>query len=119
MRSADYPEIRALDLFIEKQDVQFRKDDSGAAVFDLISGYLEISKTIYPVYIDDEYLDLEKKDERIGIVLALREFEIIEESTDYLNWCTMLGIPANSEVLRTYYQESVKRIVEVRSRLIL
>ena len=114
MSPEQYPEIKAIDTFIEAQAADFHRNDQDSTQFDLLSGTLHLSNKEYPVFIDDEYGDLELADKRIPIVLALREFEIIDESKDYLHWCTMQGIPANSEIIRSYYQDTVKRIPELK-----
>ncbi|MCW5519461.1 hypothetical protein J1N09_06405 [Aureitalea sp. L0-47] len=114
MNPQDYPEIKALNLFIQTTSAKFHGNNTIPPTLDLVAGSLILSESAYPVFINDEYQDLELPDERIAIVLALREFEIIEESTDYLQWCKLQGITAHSEEIRSYYQETVNRIPELK-----
>jgi hypothetical protein len=111
----DYPEIQALEAFINEHSVSLRIPSDKQAVFDLNPFYISILNAEYLCYIQDEYDDLRLQDPRVHIVLALREFEIIEESTDYLHWCTMMGLPSNSEVMRSYYQDTVNVIPNIKS----
>ena len=115
MNASDFPEIEALDQFILRLRAEFHHNTKSPTAFGLIRGSLILSEKIYAVYINDEYHDLDLPDKRISIVLALREFELIEESTDYLHWCKMQQIPALSEEIRSYYQLTVKRIPELKS----
>jgi hypothetical protein len=114
MNPQDYPEIQALNLFIQTTSAKFHRKNTIPPTFNLFTGSLILSESAYPVFINDEYQDLELPDKRIAIVLALREFELIEESTDYLQWCKLQGITAHSEEIRNYYQETVKRIPELK-----
>jgi len=114
MKPIEFPEIEALNVFIQTQTALFHRNNTIPRVLDLVGGFLILSEITYPVFIGDEYDDLSLSDNRIPIVLALREFEIIEESTDYLHWCTMQGVPAHSEEIRSYYQDTVKRIPELK-----
>lgn len=113
MSATVYEEIQALNSFIRSYDVRFNRSDGNPAPFNLTYGSLIISERQFRVFIEDEYEDLLLPDPRIPVVLALREFELIEESTDYLNWCRMLAVAASSEVLRNYYQETVRELPEL------
>ncbi len=114
MSDTVYKEIEALNSFIRSFNVRFNRSDGNPAPFNLIYGSLIISERQIRVFIEDEYEDLLLPDPCIPVVLALREFELIEESTDYLNWCRMMGVAANSEVLRNYYQETVRELPELK-----
>ncbi|NNJ80881.1 MAG: hypothetical protein HKP11_01690 [Flavobacteriaceae bacterium] len=106
----DYPEIRALKDFIRQHSVSVDASPDNQDIFNLVPVIFTIQNKKQHCYIHDEYDDLQLNDPCVKVVLALREFELIEESTDYLNWCTMMGIEANSEVIRNYYQDTVRII---------
>lgn len=112
---ARYPEIEALEQFVNEHTVKVSFPSNIPFVYNLTPSLLSIQGTTVLGYIQDEYNDIQLEDPRVHIVLALRELEIIEESTDYLHWCTMMGISSASEVLRSYYQETVHIIPKLKS----
>ncbi len=112
---SDYPEIRALKDFIQQHSIRVDTSPEIPDIFNLVPVIFTIQNKKQLCYIHDEYNDLQFNDPSVRVVLALREFELVEESTDYLHWCTMMGIEANSEVIRNYYKDTVSIIPKFKS----
>ena len=64
---------------------------------------LNLNNSIFTIYIDDEYNDVNEANPLLCFFLILRELEIYNDSTDYLNWCKQVGVNADDEQLRQYY----------------
>lgn len=107
-----YPEIDALNFFYTTNNVQLQRITP--SIFEgVFSCTVIINTSFYQVFIQDEYQDLKIKNTLLHAVLALREWEIIDESTDYLDWCLQQGFPTNNEVLRHYYQETAAKLPQI------
>lgn len=105
-----YSEITALKKFISDHNVRIQFHDGSSILQDLIPLSVRIADHKFIVYVQDEYEDLKAKKLTINTVLVLRELELIEDSTDYLNWCQLQDINATTEALRSYYQDITKNI---------
>lgn len=55
----------------------------------------------------DEYGDLETNNTLLHIACCLEELEAVEDSTDYLQWCTESGFDAAKTGLLDYYKALV------------
>ncbi len=55
------------------------------------------------ILIVDEYKDLKLNNPLLNLVLVLKELSFINESTDFLDWCSENEMNASSEELRRYY----------------
>ncbi len=105
-----YPEIAALKKFISDYNVHIQPQTTSPILQTLIPLSVQIANHKFTVYVQDEYDDLTTNNLTIYTLLVLRELELIEDSTDYLNWCHMQCINASTESLRSYYQEITKYI---------
>lgn len=107
-----YPEIDALKQFYSKNSfiIQSKTPSIFEGVFDAT---LLIKNNSYLVLIQDEYNDLEIQNPLLHAVLVLREWEIIDDSIDYLDWCKAQGYPTKSEYLRQYYQDAVSKLSQI------
>lgn len=104
-----YPELTALEQLIQEQGVRVIRSNHDR-IAELIPVELTIQQQSLIVYIEDEYHDLDRNNHTLAVVLALRELECINESTDYLDWCSEMGIKTHHEELRQYYQELILKI---------
>ena len=109
-----YPEIDALKKFCTTNHFQLQNITPSKIEGVFVTTIL-LNKISYKVLIQDEYRDLEIKNTLLHAVLVIREWEIIDDSTDYLDWCRQQGFPANNEVLRQYYQETITNIPQISS----
>ena len=107
-----YPEVAALKLFYRSQTVQIIRLDH-SLIEDTLYCDITLKGIDYPVLIQDEYQDFKCPNTLLHLVLALREWEFLEESADYLVWCREQGYPGNREVLRRYYQDMVKVLPKI------
>ena len=109
-----YPEIDALKKFYDTNNILIQNITPSIfeGVFVITILLNDIS---HKVFIQDEYRDLEIKNTLLHAVLVLREWEIIDDSTDYLDWCRQQGFPAKNEVLRQYYQEATANTPQIIS----
>ena len=109
-----YPEIDALKKFYDTNN--FLIQNITPSIFEGVFVITILLNGIsYKVFIHDEYHDLEIKNTLLHAVLVLREWEIIDDSTDYLDWCRQQGFPAKNEVLRQYYQEATANTPQITS----
>lgn len=63
---------------------------------------------IYMVLIEDEYSDLKIDNPLLHLLLVLRELAIIDDSTDFLDWCNIQNI--NNIELLDYYKNTISLI---------
>ena len=109
-----YPEIDALKKFYDTNN--FLIQNITPSIFEgVFVTTILLNEISYKVFIQDEYHDLEIKNTLLHAVLVLREWEIIDDSTDYLDWCRQQGFPAKNEVLRQYYQEATANTPQITS----
>ena len=109
-----YPEIDALKKFYDTNN--FLIQNITPSIFEgVFVTTILLNEISYKVFIQDEYHDLEIKNTLLHAVLVLREWEIIDDSTDYLDWCRQQGFPAKNEVLRQYYQEATVNTPQITS----
>ncbi|MBW2938985.1 hypothetical protein KXJ69_12785 [Aureisphaera sp. CAU 1614] len=109
-----YTEIDALEKFYDTNNILILNITpsifEGVFVITIL-----LNDVSYKVFIQDEYRDLEIRNTLLHAVLVLREWEIIDDSTDYLDWCRQQGFPVKNEVLRQYYQETSANIPQITS----
>jgi len=109
-----YPEIDALKKFYDTNN--FLIQNITPSIFEgVFVTTILLNEISYKVFIQDEYHDLEIKNTLLHAVLVIREWEIIDDSTDYLDWCRQQGFPTNNEVLRQYYQEATVNTPQITS----
>ena len=96
-----YPEIENLKTILSSHSISIFYQEKKANCLQLV--HLSISKQIFPIYTQDEYDDLSLNNPLLNLCLVLRELEIYQESSDYLNWCNTQGVNASDETIRKYY----------------
>lgn len=112
-----YPEILALKAFCKEK----------TCTTTILNGTYKIHSFLTPVlfaidgievtlHLQDEYEDLSLNNPLLNNVLCLQELELIEDSTDYLNWLQFQSINKSTEKLRSYYQQIVNIIPSIRSK---
>ena len=109
-----YPELQNLQQFVDAYHVVARRNNMPIEKY-LTAMTLFIADEQFDIQVDDEYCDLDLEHPLVHIVLTLRALELIEESTDYLQWCNFLGISTGNEQLRRYYQRTVKLLPNIRA----
>ncbi|WP_298896454.1 hypothetical protein [uncultured Psychroserpens sp.] len=67
------------------------------------------------VLINDEYQDLANQNPLLNLVLVLNELSYIDESLDFLNWCSENEVNASSEKLRLYYIEILAFLPHIKT----
>lgn len=110
----EYPEIKALQDFYTTQKVQLLNLDT-LPIEDSFLVSVTIQDKSIQILIQDEFDDFYIQNRLLHVVLALNELVIIEESTDYLDWCNQQGYSANNEFLRSYYQTMIKELPTLSS----
>ena len=114
-----YPEIVALKAFCKEKKCATNILDNSYRIHPYLTPVLLIIDGIeIIVQIQDEYSDLKNKNSLLDIILCLQELELIEDSTDYLNWLQFQSIKKSTEELRSYYQDMVVNIPILRSKFI-
>ena len=110
----EYFEINALKEFYTSQKIQVSILES-SPVQDTFLAMLTLGNTSLEVLLLDEYNDRMLPNRLLHVVLVLKELEIIEESTDYLDWCNQQGFSTNDEFLLPYYQKMVNELPKLSS----
>lgn len=98
----DYPDLDKLKTYFDVNRILIKRDQS-RDILSFKSLELILNNTIFIIFIDDEYNDVNVANQLMCFFLILRELEIYNDSTDYLDWCKQNGINANEEQLRQYY----------------
>ncbi|MFT6921320.1 MAG: hypothetical protein ACJA1C_000314 [Crocinitomicaceae bacterium] len=78
---------------------------------------LHIGTKFWKLLIDDEYLYLNKNNQRISFYMVLRELSIYEEEDDFLSWCHQNGSSASSNEVLNYYRDLDSTFQEIKSIL--
>lgn len=84
---------------------------------DLYPVELKIGEKGWTIYVDDEYQDLSKESQLLGLFLTLRELEIYKDETDFLKWCSQNGTSPKNGILLNYYKELGKYIIEIEKKI--
>ncbi|WP_034045265.1 hypothetical protein [Wocania ichthyoenteri] len=90
MNLENYPELKAIQKLISKNNISFRKHSRITFYENIFPIELKIRDDLFTIYIDDEYNDLEKNNYILNFILVFRALADLDESTDYLNWCKKL-----------------------------
>ena len=99
-----YNELNYLSSYFNKKSVSIKRNATkDIQPFKRLE--LNLDNNIYIIYVDDEYNDVNEANQLMCFFLILRELEIFNDSTDYLNWCKQLGVNliAYDQKLRAYY----------------
>ncbi|WP_299116833.1 hypothetical protein [uncultured Winogradskyella sp.] len=112
-----YPEVIALKGFIKDKNCTAKQLDVSYKIHEFLTPIqLHIGTIEIIIQVQDEYNDLSINNPLLTIVLSLQELELIEDSTDYLNWLQFLCIKKSTEKLRSYFQHMVSIIPSLRSK---
>ncbi|RZN83532.1 MAG: hypothetical protein EVB11_04985 [Winogradskyella sp.] len=112
-----YPEVIALKSFIKDENCTAKQLDASYKIHEFLTPAVLCINTIeIVVQLQDEYDDLSVNNPLLTIVLCLQELELIEDSTDYLNWLQFQNIKKSTEKLRSYYQHMVGIIPNLRPK---
>ncbi|MBV1924138.1 MAG: hypothetical protein KUG68_08930 [Flavobacteriaceae bacterium] len=111
----DFSEIELLKQFKKKFDTCINRIEIDKIDNQLYPLELTINQKKYIVQTDDEYGDLQIDNELLHLVIALKEIETLEASTDYLNWCKQLNLNASNDKLLSYYKEIISHIYDFKN----
>jgi hypothetical protein len=81
----------------------------------LIPVNLSIRGKTYTIQINDEYHDLACNNDLLHVILVFRELAIINDTTDFLHWCTLHEYDANNNQLLDYYRNLCTNMEEITS----
>ncbi|WP_377712118.1 hypothetical protein [Pseudofulvibacter geojedonensis] len=110
-----YPEIIALKRFCKEKNCFTKQADSSYNIHPYLTPILLfIGNEEVLIQVQDEYEDLFKDNVLLNVILCLQELELVEDSTDYLNWLQLQSIEKSTESLRLYYQNMVKTVSKLR-----
>lgn len=111
----NYPEVIALKTFCKEKNCSTKELNNSYKIHPYLTPVLfKISSTEVIIHLHDEYEDLKINNPLLNNMLCLQELELIEDSTDYLNWLQFQTINKSTEKLRTYYQQMVNTIPSLR-----
>lgn len=100
-----YPEVLLLKNFYLKHKVEIIYPNDHKMGYGLKPLLFVFREHKVIVQIKDEYDDLLSQNSLLNLLLVLGELSFIDESTDFLNWCTENEVDASSEKLRMYYND--------------
>ena len=108
-----YRELEKLSSYFNRNKIEIKRDPA-KDIQSFKTLELHLNSNIFSIYIDDEYNDVNETNPLMCFFLILRELEIYNDSTDYLDWCKQLGVNADNEQLRRYYisLESIYQKIE-------
>lgn len=104
-----YPEILLLQSFYSENTIEIILDNSSTIDPSFIPVSVLINKISYIIQIQDEYDDLKVNNQLLWLVLVLREIEMIEDSTDHLDWSKQQSVKENP-LLADYYNDFIASI---------
>lgn len=110
-----YPEILALEKFIENHHVLISVLESTNAHHLFIPIQLSINNQILIVNIEDEYDDLELNNPIMNTLLTLKALSIIDDSDDFLHWLKLNQIKTYDNHLLDYYKDIVSKLNMIKS----
>ncbi|PQB05391.1 hypothetical protein [Aureitalea marina] len=76
--------------------------------------HFELRGTTFPIYVDDEYTDLELGNRLLNLCLVLRALENYLDAEDYLVWCTQHGLDFGDSAAREYHMGLGTMVREIR-----
>ena len=114
-----YNELEKLTSYFKRNKIEIKRNAS-KDIQSFKALELNLNNNLFSIYIDDEYNDVNEDNPLMCFFLILRELEIYQDSTDYLDWCKQLGVNANDEQLRQYYftlGKSYKKIEKILGKI--
>ena len=110
----DYPELLALRAFVKKHAISVEITSEASIVDQLIPAQFQFNNNTYQIYISDEYNDHTKGNPLLNVILGLYEFVLVDDSTDYLQWCNWLGLKASNLKLLPYYKDMCQHVERLK-----
>jgi hypothetical protein len=112
-RAKSFPENRAIQNFMDTYNIKISWSRAGIIDIELVPMELKIGDKTYTVHVIDEYNDLNYYNQLLNFVLVFRELELINDSTDYLDWCKQQALKVNNDALSNYYTDTINLIPEI------
>jgi hypothetical protein len=111
-----YPIITKIKNFIEFNRIGISriKTEKRSKYGLLVATELTVKNNQFTVLVDDEYDDLKKKNSLLNYVLVFRSLAILDDSSDYLDWCSQQDLNANTPNLLAYYQLMSSQIETIK-----
>jgi hypothetical protein len=104
---SSFPEILRLEKLIREHQILVhpikglllarREDIKGVSV--------QIGSKTFQLYVDDEYDDLDEKNQVLALCLVLRELEQYDDAEDFLVWCNYKNLSPDSVKARNHHME--------------
>jgi len=106
MSILNYPEIQSLkDLYLQYQIfVEVSQTDFLGGVRSYPSVLFTINNSIFKLYVDDEYHDLQNGNALLSLCIVLRALEDYVFSATYLEWCQCYMMDASAPQIIDYYK---------------
>ena len=106
-------QIEEIQQFITEHQISVQKNSEAVIAANLIPVDLTIGAKRYTVQVNDEYNDLAHNNELLTVVLVFRELAILNDSTDFLQWCSQNDVDGSNTQLLSYYTELCSRMGEI------
>ena len=104
-----------LEKFIQRNGINISTVDINNTLERLVLCKLNINNKSLEVYINDEFNDLKIGKQTLNVFLILRELAIIDDSEDFLQWCSWNDLNANNSELLAYYKGICKELPTLKS----
>lgn len=112
-RANHFPEVREIQNFIDTHSIVTGWSRASIVDINLVPMELKIGAQTYTIHVMDEYNDLNYYNPLLNFVLVFRELELINDSSNFTDWCRQQGINANNDSLRSYYIDVAVTIPEI------
>jgi hypothetical protein len=107
--------IDAIQCFIAENKIRVIGNTKDVIISVLIPVDVFIRGKTYTIQINDEYNDLAYNNELLNFILVFRELAIINDTTDFLYWCTLHDYDASNRQLLEYYRNLCTSMEEIAS----
>ena len=110
-----HDEIDAIQSFITENKISVIRNTIDGIISVLTPVDLSIRGKTYTIQINDEYNDLAYHNKLLQIILVLRELATINDTSDFLHWCTLHDYDASNSQLLAYYSNLCTNMEEITS----
>ncbi len=110
-----YSEINDIHNFLNSNDVTIETILHPIISDSFVPLKLKIQNQFFIIQVNDEYNDLDNAKPLLNFVLVFRELELLNEATDYLDWCKQQSVDANNNLLINYYKNIIRVITNINS----
>ena len=107
--------IEQIQSFITENKISVMGNTTAIIISVLIPVDLSIKGKKYTIQINDEYHDLARNNDLLHVILIFRELAIINDTTDFLHWCTLHDYDASNSQLLKYYRDLCNSMEEITS----